>query len=243
MISLLAKSAISVILFRRTLTCQNGPGLQYPLCGGHKCPSHRIEHQMHAVVKWFVENVLTSQPLVAGIPSHFQMDWFNLSDERMLALRTACPGLSYICRTIHGARQFLQIMEVQGVKTIAKKQMISAAILAAHPLAADIVASYYTVTHPKPPENGLYDDLLHFMNVTRSRVTFLERKVINVIDLLERDDKYSRAVDPTDSWLIELDIGEKSLQEAKFKMKQALILQKQVEEAWLFYHKDHGALQ
>ena len=99
------------------------------------------------------------------------------------------------------------------------------------------------MTHPKPPENGLYDDLLHFMNVTRSRVTFLERKVINVIDLLERDDKYSRAVDPTDSWLIELDIGEKSLQEAKFKMKQALILQKRVEEAWLAYHKDHVALQ
>ena len=38
--------------------------------------------QMLAVVKWFCENVITSQPLVAGIPSHFEMDWFNLSDEK-----------------------------------------------------------------------------------------------------------------------------------------------------------------
>ena len=80
------------------------------------------------------------------------------------------------------------------------------------------------------------------MNVTRSRVTFLERKVMNVIDLLELYDKYSRAVDPMDSWLMELDIGELSLQEAKFKMRQALILQKQVEQAWMAYHKDHGSL-
>ena len=36
------------------------------------------------------------------------------------------------------------------------------------------------------------------MNVTQSSVTYLERKVVNGIDLLELFDKYSRAVDPMD---------------------------------------------
>ena len=168
---------------------------------------------------------------VSIIPAHFKMDWYNISDERMLALRTACPALSYIGRTVHGLRQFLSVMELQAVKVLAKKTVISAAILAAHPLGNDVVNSYYTVSHPKPPDNVLYDDLLHYMNVTRSSVTYLERKVMNIIDLLELFDKYSRAVDPMDSWLVELDIGEMSLSEAKYKMKQALMLQKDVERA------------
>ena len=70
---------------------------------------------------------------------------------------------------------------------------------------------YYTVSHPRPPDNNLYDNLLHYMNVTLSSVTYLERKVMNVIDLLELYDKYSRAVDPMDSWLMELDIRELTL--------------------------------
>ena len=38
--------------------------------------------QMLAVIKWFCENVITSHPLAAGIPAHFEMDWINLSDEK-----------------------------------------------------------------------------------------------------------------------------------------------------------------
>ena len=80
------------------------------------------------------------------------------------------------------------------------------------------------------------------MGVTRSSVTYLERKVVNGIDLLELFDKYSRAVDPMESWLMELDIGEMTLSEAKFKMRQALMLQKDVEKAWGTYFKDQGSL-
>ena len=69
-----------------------------------------------------------------------------------------------------------------------------------------------------------------------------ERKVMNGIDLLELFDKYSRAVDPMESWLMELNIGELTLSEAKFKMRQALMLQKDVERAWGTYFKDHGSL-
>ena len=74
------------------------------------------------VVKWFCKNIITSQPLVNGIPAHFEMDWFNISDEKMLALRTASPGLSYIRRTVHGLRQFLQIMELQAVKVLQRSK-------------------------------------------------------------------------------------------------------------------------
>ena len=38
------------------------------------------------VVKWFCKNIITSQPLVNGIPAHFEMDWFNISDEKMSGL-------------------------------------------------------------------------------------------------------------------------------------------------------------
>ena len=127
---------------------------------------------------------------------------------------------------------FLQLMQLQQVKTVAKKALISAAILAAHPIAADCCASYFTVLHPKPPDQGLYDDLVHVMNVIRSRVTFLERKVMNVIDLLVLYEEYSRATDPMISYLVELDVGELSLMEAKQYMRKALVIQKQVEATW-----------
>ena len=68
---------------------------------------------------------------------------------------------------------------------------------------------------PRPPDLGLYDQLVHVMNVIRSRVAFLERKVINVIDLLVLYDEYSRATDPMNSYLVELDVVELSLLEAK----------------------------
>ena len=75
-------------------------------------------------MKWFCENIITSQSLVNGIPGHFEMDWYNISDEKMLALRTASPGLSYIRRTVHGLRQFLSVMELQAVKVLDKKTAI-----------------------------------------------------------------------------------------------------------------------
>ena len=102
--------------------------------------------------------------------------------------------------------------------------------------------TYYTVSHPCPPDNTLYDVLLYYMGVTRGSVTYIERKFVNGIDLLELFDKYSRAVDPMESWLMELDIGEMTLSEAKFKMRQALMLQKDVEKAWGTYFKDQGSL-
>ena len=100
---------------------------------------------------------------------------------------------------------FLQLMELQQVKTVAKKALISASILAAHPIAHDCCASYFTVLQPRPPDQGLYDQLVHVMNMIRSWVTFLERRVINVIDLLVLFDEFSRATDPINSFLVELD--------------------------------------
>ena len=67
--------------------------------------------QMQAVIQWFCANVITSHPLADDIPAHFEMDWIHISDEKFTALRTASPNLSYIRRTVHGARMFLQIME------------------------------------------------------------------------------------------------------------------------------------
>ena len=94
---------------------------------------------------------------------------------------------------------------------------------------------------PRPPDQGLYDhQLVHMMNLIRSRVTFLERKVINVIDLLVLFDEYSRATDPLNSYLVELDVGELSLLEAKQYLRKALTIQKQLEKAWKYYHADHG---
>ena len=75
--------------------------------------------QMLAVTKWFCENVITSHPQAAGIPAHFEMDWINIFDENFLALSHAAPNLSYIRRTVHGARIFFQIMQLQQVKTVA----------------------------------------------------------------------------------------------------------------------------
>ena len=80
-----------------------------------------------------------------GVPAHWKMDWINISDESFTALRTLAPDLAYIKLTVHGARKFLQLVELQQVKTVAKKALISASILAAHPIAADCCASYFTV--------------------------------------------------------------------------------------------------
>ena len=77
--------------------------------------------QMQAVIQWFCANVITSHPLAEGVPAHFQMDWINISDEKFTALWPAAPDLSYIRRTVHGARMFLQLMQLQQVKTVAKK--------------------------------------------------------------------------------------------------------------------------
>ena len=139
---------------------------------------------MQAVISWFVTNVITSHPLAGGVAAHWEMDWIAISEDSYAALHVSALDLAYIKRTIHGARMFLQLMELQKVKTVAKKGVISASILAAHPIAEECCASYYTVAAPRPADLGLYDQLVYVLNVFRSRVTFLERRVINVIDLL-----------------------------------------------------------
>ena len=176
---------------------------------------------MTAVIQWFVTNVLTSHPLAGGVAAHWQMNWFDISDNSFAALRAAAPDLAYIKRTIHGSRMFLQLMELQQVKTVAKKAVISTSILAAHPTAEECCASYYTVAAPRPPDLGLYDQLVFVLSILRSRVTFLERRVIIVIDMLVIYDEFSRSTDPMPSYLVELDMGVLSLLEAKQYMRQA----------------------
>ena len=138
---------------------------------------------------------------------------------------------------------FLQLMELQQVKTVAKKGVISASILAAHHIAEDCCASYFTVAAPMPADLGLYDQLVHVMNVIRSRVTFLERRVIYVIDLLQIFYEFSRATDPMPSYLVELELGELSPLEAKQFMRKAYTIQKQLEKVWCYYHADHGVVK
>ena len=74
-------------------------------------------------------------------------------------------------------------------------------------------------------------------------MTYLERRVVNVIDLLVIYDKFSRATDPMPSYLVELDMGELSLLEAKQYMRQAYTIQRSLEKAWRYYHADHGVVK
>ena len=94
------------------------------------------------------------------------------------------PSLSYIRRDVHGLRQLLQILEIQSVKVVAKKDLISQAILEAHPTAQVIMGSYFTVNAPRPPENTDYDDFIRYVQITRSSVSYMERKVLHSIDSL-----------------------------------------------------------
>ena len=162
---------------------------------------------MAGVTQWFLTNVLTSHPAAGGVAAHWEMDWFSISDISFSALRNAAPDLVYIKRTIHGLRMFLQLMELQQVKTVARKAVISDAILAAHPASEDCCNSYYTVAAPRPLDLGLYDQLVFVLSIVRSRVTFIERRVINAIDMLRDFDEFSAATDPMSSYLLELDMG------------------------------------
>ena len=45
------------------------------------------------------------------------------------------------------------------------------------------------------------------------------------------------------SYLVELDVGELSLLEAKQYLRKALTIQKQLEKAWKYYHADHGVVK
>ena len=51
------------------------------------------------------------------IAAHYQMDWYNMSDDRLAAMKTAAPMLVYIKRDIHGLRHLLHIIEKDSVAT------------------------------------------------------------------------------------------------------------------------------
>ena len=91
--------------------------------------------KMADLVKWFATNLIRNQPVVGVIPNHFVMDWYGLSQEKLTDMQNVAPNLSYIRRYVHGLRHLLQICEIQSVKVVAKKDLISQAILVAHPTA------------------------------------------------------------------------------------------------------------
>ena len=84
---------------------------------------------------------------------------------------------------MHGLRHLLQILEMQAVKVVTKKDAISQAT------AKVIMESCFTPSAPRPPENTVYDDLIRYCQITRSSVSYMERKVLHGIDLLTLYDK------------------------------------------------------
>ena len=187
---------------------------------------------MKELVSWFVTHLIRNQVAEGNVAAHFQMDWYGMSQDKLTAMKTAAPTLSYIKRDIHGLRHLLHICEKDSVQTRVKKDAISVVILAALPAAAETMNSYYTPHEPRPPDNTLYNDFVRYVQVTRSTVTYMERKIFNVIDLLAVHDKFRSATDPMPSHLFDLDLGDMTLAEAKQKGKLAVALQKRLETAY-----------
>ena len=115
----------------------------------------------------------------------------------MTAMKTAAPTLSYIKRDINGLRHLFHICERDSVQIRVRKEAISVVILAALPAAVETMNSYYTPGEPRPENNTLYDNFVRYVQVTRSTVTYMERKIFNVIALLAVHDKFISATDPT----------------------------------------------
>ena len=72
---------------------------------------------------------------------------------------------------------------------------------------------------------------MRYVQITRSTVTYMERKIFNGIDLLAVYNKFRSATDPMPGHLFDLDLGDMMLAEAKHKGKIAVGLQKQLESA------------
>ena len=50
---------------------------------------------MKELVTWFMTHLIINQDAVGDIAAHFQMDWYNISDDRLAAMKTAAPMLAY----------------------------------------------------------------------------------------------------------------------------------------------------
>ena len=46
---------------------------------------------MKDLIKWFVTHFIRNQVAVGDIAAHYQMDWYNMSDDRLAAMKTAAP--------------------------------------------------------------------------------------------------------------------------------------------------------
>ena len=103
--------------------------------------------------------------------------------------------------------------------------------------------NYFTASAPRPPENTIYDDFIRYCQITRSSVSYMERKVLHSIDVLVLYDKLRKATYPMKTHLCDLDLDNMTLQEAKHKMRLAVGIQKEVEKSYLTYFKDHGSLK
>ena len=99
------------------------------------------------------------------------------------------------------------------------------------------------MTVPRPPENTVYDDCIRYVQITRSSVSYMERKVLHSIDLHVIYDRFRKATDPMETHLFDLNLGDMTLQEAKHKGRLAVGIQKELERAYQTYYIDHGALK
>ena len=49
---------------------------------------------MKELVARFVTHLIGNQAAVGDIAAHFQMDWYNMSQDRLAAMKTAAPMLT-----------------------------------------------------------------------------------------------------------------------------------------------------
>ena len=170
---------------------------QMPYVADLSVPSVVVKKDtMKELIGWFVTHLIRNQVAEGNVAAHFIMDWYGMSLDKLTAMRTIAPNLSYIKRDIHGLRHLLHICEKDSVHTRVTKDAISAMILVALPAAAETLNSYYTAHDPRPVDSTLYDDFIRYVQVTRSTVTYMERKIFNVIDLLVIHDKFRTSTDP-----------------------------------------------
>ena len=78
--------------------------------------------------------------------------------------------------------------------------------------------------------------------MTKATVIYIERKIVNSLDLLETYDQYRTTTDPLLGYLFDLDLGTMNLHAAKERGREPVDVQKKLETAYRTYFDDHAGL-
>ena len=88
----------------------------------------------------------------------------------------------------------------------------------------------------------LYHDLINWIRVALRGVVFLEKKIINAMNLTEAYDNFRILVDSMNNWSDELDMGLKSLEQCREATIEAHMGRETLESCFTQYFSDHGDL-